>query len=162
MPFNMGKFESSQFKPRTAVVNVPGLKAFFEKGEKTHWTVRNLTANEVGQCAEMVALNKSESLQSVLSEISGGNSESIVIAALKGIKSAFGGGNVTDDVIRRMNMMHIASVEPEINYQAVVRIAEYFPEDFYKITNKILALTQKGAALGELKASGATQESEAL
>lgn len=149
MAFNLSKFQSSKLKYRTAEIAVPQLQAFFDDGEQAIWTVRNLTSKEIGICADAVNLNISEKIKSAANLLLSDEKDERVAAAITGISEAFSNKELPSDVIRRMNYLHLCSINPKIDYTVSVKLAEYFSLQFYELTNKILELTRMGSILGE-------------
>lgn len=152
--FNVTKFQQASFTAREASVKVPGLKDFFEEGAEPVFKVRGLTGSELAAANEAKERNRNlVALAEAL--VSGGESEKA--EAIKGMLGL--GGNVPDDIARRISMIVSASVEPVIDHETAVKLSESFPVEFYALTNKILELTGEGAELGKRKRSTPVQTS---
>jgi len=144
MAFDVAKFSEAKFKPRTEKVPVPELKAFFDKKEKPVWTVRNLEGHEIAEASEAVERNKNIAglIDGLLSS---GQKEKV-----KALKEAAGVTDKTpDDLVKRIAMLRLGSVDPVVDQQLSVRLAKVHPVVFYSLTNKILELTGKGATPGK-------------
>ncbi len=136
MSFDKAKFMKQGFEQRTAKVEVPNLSFFFEDSPVI--TVRGLTANE-NSIAKQSATQQKD-LITIVKSLS--NSEE-KISNLKEILGLDGG--TTIDISNRLNQLAMGSVDPNLEIDVCVKIAEYFPFDFYNLTNKIIELTGLGA-----------------
>ena len=144
MGFDANKFDTTNFKHRTAEVMVPELKDFYAEGDKAVWQVRGLTGEELAIVNEAITANKN--LSSLVSAIVSKVTEEKVQA----IKESMGlpSDSVPSDIVRRISMLVQGSVEPECSQELAVKIARVHPTVFFKITNKIIDLTGAGQ-LGE-------------
>jgi hypothetical protein len=158
MPFNSGKFGSAKFVPRTERVKVAALQDWFDEGEAPEFEVRGLTAAELAKSNE--ATDNSEKIKAILEALTTNNKQKTKSA----FTSLFGLGEDTPvEVMKRITMLTMGSVEPELDERTVVKLAENYPIEFYQLTNKITELTGLGSVLeGKSQPSGATPESESL
>ena len=53
--------------------------------------------------------------------------------------------SVPNDVVRRLEMFTIGSVDPAIDHETAVKFCTHFPVEFFSLTNRITVLTGKGA-----------------
>lgn len=144
MGFNTSKFQQARLEQRTDVIKVPEMKAFFDEGDDHIWEVRGLTASELAMANEAMAANKD--MGSIISAIATGGKDKVdAVKELMGLQS----DSVPDDIVRRISMLTVASISPEIDQTTAVRLGNTFPTTFYKITNKIIELTGLGYKLGE-------------
>lgn len=157
MPFDMKAFKKADFEARTGEVHVPGLKDFFDEGEKPVFKVRSVSGIEMAKANE--ATKKNRNLQTLLEGMLGGEAKEQVAS----FKSALGlDEKVPDDIAKRIELFTMAVVEPEVDREMAVLLSERFPVEFTTITNKILELTGKGQmqALAKKKKSSETQPSK--
>lgn len=148
MPFDINKFNNSPLRPRTATIEVPDLKDFFGEDEKPAWVVRGLTGSEIARAQERSG--QENIVKNVVEAIAASKDKD----KMEALKKMIGiGDDVPDEVIRRQYHLAAASVSPEIDQQAAVRIFEFFPIVGYQLTNKILELTGEGAELGKREGS---------
>ncbi len=137
--FDLKKFQSTQFVPRTEAVKVPDLKDFFPDGGEPVWTVRGLTGQELGVVNETAQRNKK--LTAILEGlISNKNTENA--AAIKKLIGA--DGDVTEDVAKRLEIFRIGSVDPEVDMPDAVKFCTVWPIEFSIITSAIYKLTGQG------------------
>lgn len=152
------KFLNASLRPRESEVSVPDLGAFFPEGtEDPKWTVRGLTAAELGRANE-AAESRQESLKSLVEALAGDGDKATEIRKTMGLSDE----EVPGDISKRIEMLVAGSVDPEIgqeNRDVAVRLAESYPTVFYQLTNTIMNLTGQGAELGKRKGSGKTRES---
>lgn len=138
MAFDIRQFSRAQFEPRIERVSVPTLAAFFADGE-AQWAVRGLTADEIARSNE--AGDKRQSLSSMmvaLESVSQGDQ-------VKQLRSALGlTDRSPDEVVRRLEHLVAASVDPIITLDVAVKLARVYPVEFYLLTNRIVELTGQG------------------
>lgn len=154
---NLDKFLNASFVQRQATIKVPELSSFFGK-EKPEWTVRALTAAELGRANES-AERGSENLKALITAMAGEGDKAEAIRKSMGLSNT----EVPEDVSRRIEMLTLASVSPALGNEqrdVAVKLAENFPTTFYKLTNKILGLTGQGADVGKQKRSGKAVKSD--
>lgn len=138
MPFDAAAFERADLKPRTRIVEVPGLAAFFEPGEPARWTVRGLTASELQRAAEAKA--RQSSLESLADAFSGQGDKAEALRKLFHISA-----DVPGEIVKRIEMLEMGSVEPKITQSLCVKLAESYPVEFLQLTSAITELTGQGA-----------------
>lgn len=152
MSFDTKKFKTAKFEIREGLVKVPDLQPFFPEGEDPVWKVRGLTGHELGKVNESAERHKN--IMSILEGlISSGNAEKV-----ESVKKLVGLGDDTPvDIVKRIEMLVVASISPECDEELAVRLCEKFPVEFFNITNEITKLTGQGHVLGKLKPSGETK-----
>ena len=140
MGFDLKKFQTTSFSPRTEAVAVPDLKAFFPKKEKAVWKVRGLTGQELGIVNETVQRNKKLTaiLEGLISNKSTENA-----AAIKKLIGA--DGDVVEDVAKRLEIFRLGSVAPEVDMPDAVKFCTVWPIEFAMITTAIYKLTGQGS-----------------
>lgn len=155
MPFDKKKFAKTAFVSRTQAVPLPDLQEFFPEGEKPVWIVRNLTGPELGKVNE--AADRNKSIAAILDGIISADAKDKVDA----LKASLGLDNSTpNDIVRRMEILTIGSVDPAIDHELAVKLCEYYPIEFFELTNTITQLTGQGAEIKKKQApSTATSES---
>lgn len=154
---NLSKFLNASLVARQETVRVPELKAFFGNS-KPEWTVRALTAAELGRANES-AERGTENLKALVSAMAGEGDKAEAIRKSMGLSMS----DVPADVSRRIEMLTLASVSPELGPEqrdVAVKLSETFPTTFYTLTNKILSLTGQGADEGKPRRSGKAEKSE--
>lgn len=155
MAFDQKRFLKIKMEARTESVPVPDLTAFFPDGEPAVWLVRGLTGQELGRANEAAAKNKI--VAATMDAISGMSAKE----QIEEIKNALGlGGNVPDDIARRIEYLTVGSVNPAITQEVSVKLCETYPVEFYELTNIITRLTGKGFV--EAKKSKPSGEMEKL
>lgn len=159
MEFDLDKFGGTNFNAREADVEVPDLAPFFKgtakEDEKPVWRVRGLSAAELGRVNEAQTRNRDRN--AIAQGLLSGQDEKVTEA----VRSLVGDGdNVPDDIAKRLEMLVIASVSPEITHPIAVKLSEAFPIEFYQLTSKITQLTGLGAEPGKQKRSSGKKTSE--
>ena len=145
MTFDANKFKSASLRLREEDVPVPALASWFE-GDPV-WRVRALTASELASAED--ASKRKEDITMVIKAIVND------AAKIDAIRNELGLGNHTPhEIAKRMEMLVTASVSPLIDLETAVKIAQYFPVEFYQLTNKITTLTSMGADPGKSPPSG--------
>ncbi len=158
MAMDLNAFLAAALAPREQAVEVPELAAWFAEGEPAVWTVRGLSAAELGRAKEACARGL-DNIRALVEAMAGdGNGDKAA-----SIRRAFGlsTDDVPEDVSRRIEMLAAASVSPAIgpeNRDVIVKLAESFPTTFYRLSNTVDALTGQGAVEGKPKRSGASPE----
>lgn len=151
MGFDAAAFERAQLGPRTSKVPVPGLARWFTEGADPVWTVRGMDSSEVHFTAE--AGKTRATVANLLTAVAQGDSQ------VKALRSAIGlpDGLVPGEVVRRQEMLRLASVDPVIDLTTAVKLSEMHPVEFWHLTNEILILTGQGATdLGKPEAASPT------
>lgn len=152
---NIQRFLSAALVPRELEVETPELAGvLFDDGEKPVWTVRGLTAAELGR-AKQASEEGLDTVKALVQAMAGDGDKAAQI------RKAFGLGDddVPQNISYRIELLTAGSVSPALgtpNRDVAVRLAETFPTTFYDLTNKILNLTGQGAVLGKPKRSGKT------
>lgn len=152
---DLGKFLDAELSLRTTSVEVPELSDFFGD-EKPVWTVKGLTAAELGR-ANQAADRGTENVKALVEAMAGSGDKAEALRRTMGISQT----EVPADVSRRIELLVAGSVEPKLGIEqrdVAVKLAETFPTIFYNLTNQILSLTGQGAELGKRKPSGKTQK----
>lgn len=153
--FDTARFTQAPFVARTARVPLPALAAFFAEGERPEFEVRGLEGSELARCNEAIRINRD------VGELVAGLMSDATAEKVMAVRDALGvGDRVPDEIAKRIEMLVIASVEPKLDREAVLKLARTFPIEFYQITNKITQLTGEGMMLGESNGSGANPASE--
>lgn len=154
---DLAKFLNESLSQRTATVEVPELKDFFDEDEPK-WTIRGLTAAELGR-ANLAADRGQENLKALVEAMAGNGDKAEALRKSMGLSES----EVPADVSRRIELLTAGSVSPKLgqeNRDVSVKLAETFPTIFYNLTNQILNLTGQGAEVGKRKPSGKAQKSE--
>jgi hypothetical protein len=155
MAFNEKKFMKTNFQPRTKKVPVPDLVEFFDEGTTPEFEVRGLTGPELARTHEAVAKHRdiSKLINGLLSGQSGEKIEAIRAALCID-------DDVPSEIAKRLEMITIASVNPQITLETAVKLCDTYPIEFYEITGAIINLTGKGQEPGKSKPSGTTPVSK--
>jgi len=138
MPFNIDRFDATKFEPRTAEVRVDALAAFFDEGEEPLWKVRGMTATELYKTVD--ARNRQESTVAIVKAIANNVDQVTAVRKALGLTS-----DVPGEIVKRLEMIVMASLSPTIELPTAVKLAESFPIEFMLITNQITELTGRGA-----------------
>ena len=151
MTFDIKKFEEAKFKDRTEEVPVPELVEFFDDPDpkKTIWIVRQLAGEELAIAKEAQGQNRN--MESIIEALSGSLESMNQGEKVTALKDVLGVTSETapDDYVWRLACLRMGSVEPVIDEALAVKIAITYGNVFYRLTNKILALTGMGKTLGE-------------
>jgi hypothetical protein len=155
MAFNSRGFMKQQFEARTADVRVLELAEWFDKDTDPVFTVRGLTFEELNKADN--AADNSKAMIELISRLQTKDGPAIA----EGIKDAFGVGKETPaNMVKRINHLVMGSVEPVIDEEFAVKLANTFPIEFMTLTNKVIELTGKGYVPGKQKGSTKSQKSE--
>ena len=109
MAMDLNAFLAAALAPREQAVEVPELAAWFAEGEPAVWTVRGLSAAELGRAKEACARGL-DNIRALVEAMAGdGNGDKAA-----SIRRAFGlsTDDVPEDVSRRIEMLAAASVSP--------------------------------------------------
>ncbi len=140
MAFDSKKFLKTAFDPRTETVPVPDLKEFFGEDTEPVWVVRNLSGHELGQVGE--AKDRNRNLEAVLTALLSVNSGEKAEA----VKEMLGLDDKTPaDIVRRLEMLVLGSVDPVCNQELAVKLCTHYPIEFMTLTNTISKLTGMGS-----------------
>lgn len=152
---NVQRFLDAALSPRELDVTVPELVGtLFDAGESAVWTVRGLTAAELGR-AKQASEEGLDTVKALVQAMAGDGDKAAQIRKAFGLSD----DDVPPDVSYRIEVLAAGSVSPVLgveNRDVAVKLAEAFPTTFYDLTNKILNLTGQGAVLGKHKRSGKT------
>jgi hypothetical protein len=155
MPFDVNKFSAQNFRHRTEAIPVPDLKQFFGPDDEPVWVVRGLSGEELTRSHEAQAKNRN--IAGLVEAIQKNPSPEKVEA----MRELLGVGcSVPDELAKRIDMLASGSVEPQIDQPLAVKLAQFFPVEFYRLTNRITALTGLGAEPGKPRPSTATTGSK--
>lgn len=149
--FDAKAFTKARFEPRTALVPVPELAAFFKDGETPEFEVRGLDGVEFAKCSD--AAKKRQNIELI---IDSGVLTSEHIEQLRQLL-----GDTKDkpaDIIRRLEALAI--VFPKIGLPVWVKICDVYPIPFFNLSNKIFELTAQGKAVEKPKPCGEIVASE--
>lgn len=147
MTFDVKAFKRAKLQPRTEEVPVPGLSAFFKEGETATWKVRGLSATEYAK-----ADDAGRRAKDLVTHIKGLTREQEKVEELR---NALGLGDaVPAEISKRMEMLVVGSVQPTCDLDTAIKLAQYFPIEFYQLTNHITRLTGAGAEVGKSQPSG--------
>ena len=158
MGFNLDGFRQSKLAKREEDVKVPALAKWFDDGEAPVFKVRGLSAVELARAEEKRVARSN--MTAVLKAIAKpGTLESEKVDELR---AAIG---LTDEVpgetAKRLAMLEIGCIAPELSTADCVKLGENFPIEFHILTNKITELSGLGAEEAEKsKPSGETPESK--
>lgn len=146
--FNVNKFLGANFEPRTEDVKVESAKEYFE-GDPV-WTVRGLTGVEVAQVNE--AQERNRNMSAIVEGLVSADKAELV----ESIREKLGIGDaVPNEIARRLEVLVLGSVKPDIEHNVAVKLASVYPVEFMDLTNKILNLTGLGQMPG--KPPGSTE-----
>jgi len=152
--FNKKDFMRTKFSSRENEVKVPSLAPFFGDAAPV-WRVRGLTGAELARVGE--AAETARNMQAIIAGLVSGEATEITEA----VRCHLGlSDDVPQGLTRRLEMLILGSVEPEVDREVAVKIAEKYPIEFNMITGEIVRLTGLGSQPGKLPGSGATQTSE--
>lgn len=156
MRFDQKAFSKQAFTPRTEAVEVKALAQWFTDlpdGESPTWTVRGLTADELGRADE--AAERQRNLADALEAFAGAVGPEKVVATqeLLGVKR----GGIPAETAKRQEMLVLGSVDPEITLDVARKLGKTFPVEFRLLTNKIVILSGQGSVPGKSPPSGDVQ-----
>lgn len=155
MSFDLKKFNKAKFQARVETVPVPALAGFFTGGEAAEFKVRGLTGEEMARVNDVQAKNKN--ISAVIEAIASQSPNE----KIQGFKSGLGlGDDMPTDLVRRIEMLSLGCVEPELDQQSASKVFKVAPVDAYNLTNKITLLSGQGMILGEPPASGKNKKSK--
>ncbi len=154
MAFDVKKYMTEIFEPRTEAVPVPSLQSYFGEDEKAVWIVRGLTGREIGNANEVAAKQSvsTKVLEGLLT--SHGNQIQDAVKALIGRD-----GGMSEDMAKRIEHLMCCSVDPKCDLDLALKICKSHPITFLEITNVIVKLSGLGMQQGKPKPSGAMKKS---
>lgn len=137
--FNAAKFTNTNFAMPTDSVAVPKLKDFFESDDPV-WMVSGLTGEQNAQV--LMAQEKNQAIGDLVAAVltAKGDKRSQALTGLMGMSS----DKLPDDIVRRIEILMLGSVEPTCDRDLAIKIGMFFPTVFYTLTNRILELTGEG------------------
>jgi hypothetical protein len=151
MAFDTRSFVNTEFVQRTQELRLPELAKWFD-GEPV-WIVRGLTSSELAKTLD--AANRQRSIDTIIKSIAQNENMVAELRQTLGISD-----DTPQDIIKRLEQLTIASVEPKIDFTVAVKLAEVFPIEFYMLTNAIVSLTGQGMDIKKSLPSGETKPSE--
>jgi hypothetical protein len=152
--FKAQAFIKQEFQPRTEALRLEALADWFE-GEPL-WTVRGVSASELALANE--AAERQKSLIGAIEAVAGAVGQEKVQATreLLGIDRK----ETPADIAKRLELLVAGSVDPVIELDVAVKLANTFPIEFMLLSNKVLLLSGQGAVPGKSKPSGKANKSE--
>lgn len=144
MAFKKSQFLKAKFIDRISEVELPNLSDWFD--DEPIWKVRNLSAEEVAKAQDTATRNKnlSDVVEAIASDQKG--------EKIKALKELLGtADSVPVELAKRMEMLQMGSVEPEIDLTVSIKLAKYYPMEFMHLTNEILRLTGLGGLIDKAK-----------
>jgi hypothetical protein len=138
MPFDTERFERTKLAPRTRIIPVEALAAFFDEGEDPAWHVRGLTANELHRALE--SGKRQGSVEAIVAALATKPDQAEAIRKAIGLTA-----DTPGEMAKRLEMLTLGSVLPKIELPHAVKLAEAFPIEFLTLTNAISELTGQGA-----------------
>jgi hypothetical protein len=156
MSFDLTEFSKSKFKTRTMRVPVTSeaLCHFFGEDDKKEFTVKGLTGEELGRCEN--SHSRIKMIKNGLEALLGPGENNV--KAIKDLLS-LGGDALEDDVARRIELLCLGCVDPELDEQQAAKITKVAPVDAKNLTNHVLILSGQGMLPGGLQASGDAETS---
>ncbi len=153
MAFDTNKFQCTKFSERTEDVPVPDLQQFF-KGDAV-WKVRGLSGEEMAIVDESEA--RAKNMLATTAALVGAEQKEKISA----MRELLGVSEKTPlTLLRRIDTLLLGSVEPKIDRQLAVKLADCYPMEFKLLVLTILTLAGKGKVPGKLPCSGETPKSE--
>ena len=146
MGFDVAKFERAELVPRTKEVAVPTMGEFFGEDDERLWTVRGLDSNELHTC--LSADDTKKALQKIVATLEQVSNQATGPAHALALDKSTPG-----EIAKRLEMLVLGSVEPEISMPIAVKVAKTFPVDFLALTNEISTLTGMGYEYSKPKAA---------
>lgn len=151
--FDQNKFLRAEFQPRMAGVQVPALQMFFAEGANPEFIVRSLTAIEMANAMEVAV--KQKTLDTAIQAITSKREEIDQMRETLGIND-----DMNTEVAKRIEQLIVGCVNPVLERQTVIKLAERFPIEFYLLTNEIVKLTGLGMDIKKPEPFGKTTVSE--
>lgn len=142
MSFDKKAFLKTEFEPRVEAVSVPDLKQYFSEGSEPLWKVRNLSGHEMGRVNEAAARNRAMSsiIEGIVSPDAKDKAEAI--------RASLGLDDSTPpDIVRRIEMLTLGSVDPAVDQELAVKLCTHYPVEFFDLTNVITRLTGQGSEI---------------
>lgn len=143
---------------REAEIAVPALAWMFPDGEDAVWVVRNLSSSEFWQANN--AADRDNKLKSLVAAMASGENQADAIRDALALNR----DDVPDEVRKRIAMIEMGTIKPEIPkdqmHDIAVVLAEHHTEEFFAISNKVMAVTMAGSEVGKPKRSTRKKVSE--
>jgi len=156
MGFDIQKFKAADIGRAEAELAVPELAEWFDEGEDAVFRLRSLTASELYRAAD--AVSSYEAKSAFLHRLAKGTAKEKAEAAAQilGI-----GDSESSEYVRRIVYLQHGCESPELDEEAIKRIAKYYPATFIAVAMKIEALSnQGGASKKKPKSSGSGKKSK--
>jgi hypothetical protein len=153
--FDVERFSTAKFGDRFAEIPVTNsdMLAFYPEGTTPMLQVRGLTAQELAVADQETQINREARAEGMLGQIG-----EEAIEALRVLLRTHLGGDVPDQHVKMLHIVHLGLVKPKLEYDQVIKFADAFPVEFRTVFMKINELTGRGKDyLGKPKPSGATQ-----
>lgn len=135
MGFNSERFAAAQLEPRRKRVTVEALAAWFDGAPV--WEVRGLSADELHRAIE--AAKTRGSVEAIVRAIAAGGDQAEAVRKAIGLTAGS-----SAEIVKRLEMLVMASMEPQIDHATAAKLAETFPIEFLTLTNTITELTGQG------------------
>ena len=144
MPIDYDKLGSTQFEFPTKKMAVPGLKDFFEEGEKPEWEYRGLNGTELALVNNVVQTNAWTN--AIIKAVASRDVKEFT----KALEDLQGKDldKVPQDLAKRIKILELGSVPPCPEH-VCVRVAHAKPNTVWNITKAIMKMTDDGADLGK-------------
>lgn len=153
MAFDSKRFMKEKFEPRTESVPLPSLASWFGDGDEPVWVIRGLEGAEFARTQEAGAKAVAAGdLAKALAAAAGSKEKVEAIMVAAGLPADM--KKQPKDLVIRLEMLAIASVQPAIDLQVAIKLAQAFPIEFFDLTNRIINLTGQGMQPGKSKPSG--------
>ncbi len=153
MGFNSKAFLKTKFTAREKQVPVEDLQCFFGDDQAV-WTVRGLTGEELAKVNEAAA--NAKNMDAIINGIVSDDKGDIAAAIREKIGMS---ADLPADLIRRMEMLILGSVEPVVDRELAKKLADAYPIEFNLLTGEIYKLTGMGKNPGKQNGSGKTPDS---
>lgn len=145
MSFDLKAFSKAQIEPRTREVPVTALAEFFGDDEPAVFKVRALEHAEVSKVRE--CNQRDDLVKSAIAALSGADHEKA-----KAIQEILGDVQGVPERTRvRIEAIKLACVEPVIDQQFAVKLAQFFPNVLEHLTEVIFELTDQGGIIAKKK-----------
>ena len=154
MGLDLKKIKSAKFVDRTKGLPIPAemMKAAgWKKG--VEWMIKALPGEALYSVRASVDRNRN--IEELVQKLVGGSVKEKVEAALGTLGL---GDDLPDDYVRRLNILRLGTVDPEIDHEFAKFVALNFPTFFNEATDQIQVLTGQGRSLGESNSSGPTRK----
>lgn len=147
MPFDANRFRAADYAPRTESIPVPVLADFFGSEKDAVWTVRGLGANELFQTFE--SSKNQKDIDDILTAIETNESKAQQLRDVIGIAK-----DSSKTFAAKLEALIIASVDPVVERDIALLVAQRHPTEFVALTTAINRLTGQGMSLKKSHGSG--------